>query len=210
MVKVKRHPTAPAPSSPAPAPPPTPAPIPVPTPTPTQSPTFPPAPPASTPADPQYQKLNYRLPSCPAAFEITSQGECSQAITSLGVTAFSIWTGSREGMPRFCSLQKDTDTMIWNDVDVGTGRHDLAPVCKYTGVPTLPEPAPAPVPASRDTTTVAPEEWEYFLAFQESRKNGFSCPCGDLDWISCNGIGGTGKHFHRRILRKSSMTARCG
>lgn len=46
-------------------------------------------------------------------------------------------------------------------------------------------PTPAPMPESRDTETVAPEEWDYFLAFQRSRKAGFSCPCGD-GWHECN------------------------
>ena len=52
----------------------------------------------------------------------------------------------------------------WNEVAAGSGHHDLAPVCKYTGTPTPPEPTPAPVPDSRDTVTVAPEEWDYLLA----------------------------------------------
>jgi len=41
---------------------------------------------------------------------------------------------------------------------------------------------------TRDITTVAPEEWEYFLLFQESRRKGFSSPCGDA-WTgnpTCN------------------------
>jgi len=41
---------------------------------------------------------------------------------------------------------------------------------------------------TRDITTVAPEEWEYFLGFQESRRKGFSSPCGDA-WTgdpTCN------------------------
>ena len=38
-------------------------------------------------------------------------------------------------MPRFCSLQKKTDTMIWNEVAAGSGRHDLAPVCLFFAAP---------------------------------------------------------------------------
>ena len=96
-------------------------------------------------------------------------------------------------MPKLCSLQKETNTMIWNTGAGGTGRHDLAPVCKWTGTPTPPEPTPEPVPDDRDNVTVAPEEWDYFLAFLESRRAGHSCGC-TADF--CNKIEGPGTHFH--------------
>ena len=229
VVKVKKNAAAPAtppapspvstsPPSPSPPPPPSPSPPqqqpqpqppspspPLPSPTPSSTPAPTPAPTPDAP--PQYQKLNYRKPSCPAEFEITSQEECSRAITSLGVTAFDTWTGSRAGMPRFCALQKDTNEMIWNEVAEGIGRHDLAPVCKYTGTPTPPEPTPAPVPDSRDNVTVTPEEWDYFLAFQESRARGFSCRCnvGTLGSDSCNEIEGAVKHFHAPNPEKATF-----
>jgi len=42
---------------------------------------------------------------------------------------------------------------------------------------------------TRDTTTVAPDEWDYFLAYQEDRKNGFSSPCKP-EWADCGkGLG---------------------
>merc|ERR1719510_470943 len=69
------------------------------------------APPGGTP---QYQILNYRWPGCPAGFEITTQAECSEAFASLGVTGFETWTDTKTTMPRFCSIQKDSNTLIWN------------------------------------------------------------------------------------------------
>ena len=110
-------------------------------------------------------------------------------------------------MPRFCALQKDTNTMIWNEVAEGIGRHDLAPVCKYTGTPTPPEPTPAPVPDDRDNVTVTPEEWDYFLAFQESRARGFSCRCnvGTVGTDKCNEIEGAVKHFHAPNPEKATF-----
>merc|ERR1712232_845270 len=56
------------------------------------------------------------------------------------------WTGSRTTMPKFCSLQKATDTMVFNTGPGGSGRHDLAPICRLKGTATLPEPTPAPTP----------------------------------------------------------------
>merc|ERR1712106_655291 len=88
--------------------------------------------------------------------------------------------------------QKNSNTMIFNEGAGGRGRNDLSPVCKWTGTPT-PDPAPAPVPDDRDNVTVTPEEWDYFLAFLESRARGHSCGCtGDF----CNEIEAPGKHFH--------------
>jgi len=197
VVKVK-HPAAPAPTpAPAPMPVPTPPPTPASTPPPTPAPT----PPTPTPGSPEYQKLNFRTNGCPAGFEITSQQECRDAITSLGVTVGNVWLDNNINMPRFCSLQKNTNTMIWNDASTGTFRHDLAPVCKWTGTPTPPEPTPVPVPDSRDTTTVAPKEWDYFLAFQETRKNGFCCPCNDQDSPECN----EGKQCHPSNSEKATF-----
>jgi len=41
---------------------------------------------------------------------------------------------------------------------------------------------------TRDATTVAPEEWEYFLHYQVDRKNGFSSPCKP-EWAADCGKG---------------------
>merc|ERR1719461_1380018 len=155
------------------------------------------APPSGTPS---FQILNYRWPGCAGfaeGFDITTQDECNAAFISLGITDFTTWTGSKTTMPKGCSIQKNTNSLIWNDVAEGSGRQDLRPVCKWSGTPTPPEPTPAPVPQSRDTVKVHPEEWNYFLALQESRRVGFSCPCGDLDWISCNEEEFPGRHFHQ-------------
>ena len=179
----------------------------------TACPVPPPSPPATTPAPPpvatpEYQKLNRLDPGCPEEFEITTLEACRLAITSLVGTAFDQWppyfSPGREGQPRGCSLSnwgmggKKGQTLVWNEVAVGRGRHDLAPVCKWTGTPTPPEPAPAPVPDDRDNVTVTPEEWDYFLAFQESRARGFSCRCnsGTGGTDQCNEIEGASKHFY--------------
>ena len=179
----------------------------------TACPVPPPSPPATTPAappvaTPEYQKLNRLDPGCPEEFEITTLEACRLAITSLVGTAFDQWppyfSPGREGQPRGCSLSnwgmggKKGQTLVWNEVAVGRGRHDLAPVCKWTGTPTPPAPAPAPVPDDRDNVTVTPEEWDYFLAFQESRARGFSCRCnsGTGGTDQCNEIEGASKHFY--------------
>merc|ERR1719221_711039 len=115
-----------------------------------------PAPPQPTPrptprpptdGTPKYQKLDFGADACPAGLGIESEGECSEAIASLGVTGGgSPWTGSRATMPKFCSLQKATDTMVFNTGPGGSGRHDLAPICRLKGTATSSEPTPAPTP----------------------------------------------------------------
>jgi len=151
---------------------------------------------------PKYQRFPYYWPHCPDGFDITTQEECSDAIAYLGVTnGGTPWTGSRTTMPRFCSLQKNTDSTIFNTDPTGDQRRwDLAPVCKWTGE----EAPPDFFRVSREdvtewrgvehTLTVKPEEWDYFLAFLESRKNGFSCPCNPD--VGCNELEAPGKHWH--------------
>ena len=71
-----------------------------------------------------------------ARLEIESESECSQAIAALGITnGGDSWTGSRTTIPKGCSLQTATDTMVFNTGEGGLGRLDLAPVCKFTGNP---------------------------------------------------------------------------
>jgi len=97
------------------------------------APTLPP-----TLGEPEYQKLNFGADACPAGLEIESESECSEAIASLGVTeGGSPWTGSRTTMPKYCSLQKATDTMVFNTGSGGSGRHDLAPICRLSGLISL-------------------------------------------------------------------------
>jgi len=85
-----------------------------------------------TPEPPSnYQKLDYGEDACPEGLEILSESECSDAIAALGITnGGSPWTGSRTTMPQGCSLQNETDSKIFNTGEGGSGRHDLAPVCK--------------------------------------------------------------------------------
>ena len=158
----------------------------------------------------KYQRFPYYWPNCPDGFDIPTQEECSEAIASLGVTnGGTPWTGSRTNMPRFCSLQKNTDSTIFNTDPTGDGRRwDLAPVCKWSGE----EAPPDFFRTSREdvtewrgvehTITVKPEEWDYFLAFQELRKNGFSCPCNP--GVGCNEIEGPGKHWHHPNPEKAT------
>merc|ERR1712176_66234 len=98
-----------------------------------------------TPGPPSdYQRLDYGEAACPEGLEIQSESECSQAIAALGITdGGDPWTGSRATMPKGCSLQKATDSMVFNTGEGGSGRHDLAPVCKFTGTS---EPVPTPGP----------------------------------------------------------------
>merc|ERR1719356_2239232 len=186
MPRPMPEPTPPQPTQPRPTPP---QPVPLPTPRP------------PTDGAPKYQRFPYYWPHCPEGFEITSQKECSQAIESFGVTnGGTPWTGSSSGLPRFCTLQKKTDSTIFNQGPTGKRRHDLAPVCHWTGE----EAPPDFFRVSREnvtewrgeahTITVKPEEWDYFLAFQESRKNGFSCPCNPGS--ECNEKEARGKHWH--------------
>jgi len=82
---------------------------------------------------PTYQKLEFGADACPAGLEIESEGECGEAIASLGVTGGGDpWTGSRTTMPKSCSLQKETNTMVFNTGPGGSGRHDLAPICRLS------------------------------------------------------------------------------
>merc|ERR1712050_656231 len=120
-------PPQPTPSQPMPPQPTPPQPIPRPTPQ------------APTDGTPKYQKLDFGADACPAGLEIESESECSEAIVSLGVTeGGSPWTGSRTTMPKYCSLQKATNTMVFNKGSGGSGRHDLAPICRLTGTATPP------------------------------------------------------------------------
>merc|ERR1712176_13132 len=93
-----------------------------------------------TPEPPsEYQRLNYGDVACPAGLEILDESECGEAIAALGITnGGTPWTGSRTTMPQGCSLQKDTDSKIFNTGEGGSGRHDLAPVCKSGGAPEPP------------------------------------------------------------------------
>merc|ERR1740121_1770503 len=138
-------------ATPEPTSAPMPQPMPLPTPPQPTPPQPVPLPTPSPPTDgtPKYQRFPYHWPRCPEGFDITSEEECSEAIASLGVALGDTpWTGSAAGMPRFCSLQKDTDSMVFNHGSSGnTRRHDLAPVCKWTGEEAAtPEPTSAPMP----------------------------------------------------------------
>jgi len=150
---------------------------------------------------PKYQRFPYYWPHCPEGFEITSQEKCSEAIEELGVTnGDDPWTVNSTGLPRFCTLQKQTGTMVFNQGTTGIRRHDLAPVCRWTGEEAPPDffrvsrESATEWRGEEHTITVKPEEWDYFLAFQESRKNGFSCPCNPGS--ECNEEKAPGEHWN--------------
>ena len=90
--------------------------------------------PGPTPSPPSdYQKLGFGKVACPKGLEIESESECRQAIEALGITGGgNPWIGSRTTMPKGCTLQKATDTMVFNTGEGGSGRKDLAPVCKVS------------------------------------------------------------------------------
>jgi len=172
---------------------------------------------------PEYQRYPYYWPHCPVGFEITTAEECNEAAASLGLTTErELWKGSFERGPGFCSHSKElvpifnfggTNSMIFNEnADANTRRKDLAPICKWTGEETPPEfyrvsqEDVTELRGVKDTTTVKPEEWNYFLAFQESRKNGFSCPCNHD--IGCNELEAPGRHYHPPNPEK--VTFDCG
>merc|ERR1719203_2098504 len=86
----------------------------------------PPMAPEPTPPS-EYQKLDYGEEACPEGLEIESESECSEAIAALGITdGGDPWTGSRTTMPKGCSLQKATNTMVFNTGQGGSGREDYA------------------------------------------------------------------------------------
>merc|ERR1719469_790932 len=114
---------------------------------------------------PKYQRFPYYWPHCPEGFAIKSEDECRKAIASLGVTnGGTPWTGSSAGLPSGCSLQKKTDSTIFNQGSSGKRRHDLAPVCHWTGE----EPPPDFFRVSRESVT----EWrgeEHTITVKHSR-----------------------------------------
>eukprot|EP00929_Paragymnodinium_shiwhaense_P046034 TRINITY_DN23467_c0_g1_i1.p1 TRINITY_DN23467_c0_g1~~TRINITY_DN23467_c0_g1_i1.p1 ORF type:complete len:1268 (-),score=383.29 TRINITY_DN23467_c0_g1_i1:188-3991(-) len=87
-----------------------------------------------------YQKLGYGDNGCPAGLEIRSATECEIALESLGMAVGPKWVSVYDGLPRFCSVResptKDSrERMHFNSANSGTGRNDLAPVCKAPRVP---------------------------------------------------------------------------
>lgn len=86
----------------------------------------------------EYVKLPSGAHSCPIGSEIISFEECRQAILSLGMKADPYWTSSYEGLPRHCSVREHPragvglERMHFNTANRGTGRDDLAPVCRKT------------------------------------------------------------------------------
>jgi len=126
---------------------------------------MPPQPTPPTDTTHKYQKLEFGADACPAGLEIESESECKEAIASLGVTGGgSPWKGERTTMPQFCSLQKKTDTMVFNKGLGGFGRHDLAPICRLPGTAAPPDPTPAP-------TTGTPK-------YQKLEFGADACPAG--------------------------------
>jgi len=165
----------------------------------------------SAPSHAEYFKYTLYYPACPEGTDITTTEECIEAAEQLNLTIDrDLWTGSFEVGPPFCSYSKKlhpllpgigTNQMVFNqNENARTRRKDLAPICKGTGIEIPPEfyrvsqEDVTELRGVEHTITVKPEEWNYFLAFQESRKNGFSCPCNPD--IGCNEIEAPGRHYH--------------
>lgn len=82
-----------------------------------------------------YEKLDFGENGCPPGREIISAEECEKAIKSMGLMASPKWVSNFDGLPRHCSVRMKTDKgskerMHFNSAASGTGRSDLAPVCK--------------------------------------------------------------------------------
>eukprot|EP00587_Corethron_hystrix_P002166 CAMPEP_0113318120 /NCGR_PEP_ID=MMETSP0010_2-20120614/12797_1 /TAXON_ID=216773 ORGANISM="Corethron hystrix, Strain 308" /NCGR_SAMPLE_ID=MMETSP0010_2 /ASSEMBLY_ACC=CAM_ASM_000155 /LENGTH=576 /DNA_ID=CAMNT_0000175321 /DNA_START=361 /DNA_END=2088 /DNA_ORIENTATION=- /assembly_acc=CAM_ASM_000155 len=95
--------------------------------------------------------------------------------------------------------------MVFNTLDSGKRRWDMAPVCKWDGKGEsldLYRSSKQEVKQWRgkeNTITVKPEEWDYFLAYIESRKIGHSCPCNkntQRPGPECNELKAPGQHWH--------------
>eukprot|EP00435_Cladocopium_sp_Y103_P047832 s619_g14.t1 len=87
----------------------------------------------------QYVKLPVGANGCPVGSEILTFDECRQAILSLGLKPDPYWTSSYEGLPRHCSLRErpgegiGLERMHFNTANRGSGRDDLAPICRKPG-----------------------------------------------------------------------------
>merc|ERR1712232_280258 len=88
-------------------------------------------------SNPFYQKLAQGQNGCPAGSEIQSVDECKMALRLLGYATDPSWVSVFDGLPRHCSLREkttsnDKERMHFNSAPSGTGRQDLAPICKGT------------------------------------------------------------------------------
>lgn len=114
-----------------------------------------------------------------------AKSACDENVNCGGVTLYREFYETRQGGRGPCLLPSGEGAKSW--------------VCERPINPPQARPGQGPdVPPSvtcwsrtRDTTTVAPEEWEYFLAYQRDRREGHSCPCGEGDkWNECGeGLG---------------------
>ncbi|CAL1169035.1 unnamed protein product [Cladocopium goreaui] len=97
----------------------------------------------STAAKQQYVKLPVGANGCPMGSEILTFDECRQAILSLGLKPDPYWTSSYEGLPRHCSLRErpgegiGLERMHFNTANRGSGRDDLAPICRKGQTPSI-------------------------------------------------------------------------
>lgn len=82
-------------------------------------------------AETSYSMYPRGVAGCAAGTEIRTKAECQEAIEALGFSPNPMWASSYEGLPRFCSFRETGDEhMHWNSAPKGSGRGDLAPVCR--------------------------------------------------------------------------------
>jgi len=83
----------------------------------------------------QFVRLNYGVDRCDSGLEITSREECQMAVELLSLGSLQPWVSSSSNAPPGCAVRESGDSPRWhfNTGAMGTGRPDLAPICKAHG-----------------------------------------------------------------------------
>merc|ERR1712096_270853 len=76
-----------------------------------------------------YELLPRGSPECPSGAEITTQADCSAALTALGLPTY-LWTVDASDIPPQCSVSFPGVAGYFNANAGGRARPDLAKVCK--------------------------------------------------------------------------------
>lgn len=100
-----------------------------------------------------YEKLYNGAPGCPPGQELQSVGECDFALRSLGIDPTPTWVSNYPGLPSKCSVRMEPtaqtpERMHYNSAVVGSGRQDLAPICRRPAASSMPSQASSSVKPS--------------------------------------------------------------